>query len=299
MCFLGRNWSGLMARPITVGRRQAVNFMAGTFGLNRLVRLWSYIPPTLVLSILLAGSPAWFAGCGELEPMVEPEVVDLQLTVDTLKAQVRDSQRTMAELRAELDARRQELADTHVAKAQLEGRVREAERRVAEARHVISLQREELVAARAERERISRSSAQLHSQMRKLQKHLPKSDPMEQTNAEIAPSSAGPSAAKAQRTIETSAVVPSSEKVSAVPASMVGASSVRTGSADDIVRHASTKAVSVRAGDTLWSLARKYGVDVQELRTLNHLSDNRIAAGQAIWVPAPSTEKDHVSELAR
>src|SRR5689334_7862933 len=77
------------------------------------------------------------AGCGELEPMVEPEVADLQLTIDTLKTQVHDSQRTLTELRAELEARRQDLAEAQVAKAQLEGRVREAERRVAEARRVI------------------------------------------------------------------------------------------------------------------------------------------------------------------
>src|SRR5690348_17688987 len=72
--------------------------------------------------------------CGELEPMVEPEIVDLQLTLDTLKTQVRDAQRNLAEVRAELESRRQELADAQVARAQLEGRVREAERRVSEAR---------------------------------------------------------------------------------------------------------------------------------------------------------------------
>src|SRR5690242_2551506 len=76
-------------------------------------------------------------GCGELEPIVEPEIVDLQLTMDTLKTQVRDTQRNLAEVRAELESRRQELADAQVARAQLEGRVREAERRVGEARHII------------------------------------------------------------------------------------------------------------------------------------------------------------------
>jgi hypothetical protein len=69
---------------------------------------------------------ALFGGCGELEPMREPEVVDLQLTTDTLKASVRDAQRTVAELRADLEVRRSELAEAQVARAQLEGRVREA-----------------------------------------------------------------------------------------------------------------------------------------------------------------------------
>jgi hypothetical protein len=69
--------------------------------------------------------------------MREPEVVDHELTTDTLKVSVRDAQRTVAELRADLEARRRELAEAQVVQAQLEGRVREAERRVIEARQVI------------------------------------------------------------------------------------------------------------------------------------------------------------------
>src|SRR4029077_5942099 len=87
-----------------------------------------------------------FAGCGELEPMREPEVVELELTTDTLKSSVREAQRTVADLRADLEARRRELAEAQVARAQLEGRVREAERRVIEARHGEKLQGEKLVA---------------------------------------------------------------------------------------------------------------------------------------------------------
>src|SRR6185295_11937033 len=115
-----------------------------------------------------------FAGCGELEPMREPEVVELELTTDTLKSTVREAQRTVADLRADLEARRRELAEAQVARAQLEGRVREAERRVIEARQVIELQREELAAARTERERVFRSSLQLQSQMKQLRKQYSK-----------------------------------------------------------------------------------------------------------------------------
>jgi septal ring factor EnvC (AmiA/AmiB activator) len=67
----------------------------------------------------------WLVACSPLEPMIEPEVSDLQLTVDTLKTTIRDAQRTITELRAELDARRQELADVQIARAQMEGRLRE------------------------------------------------------------------------------------------------------------------------------------------------------------------------------
>src|SRR3712207_3773015 len=75
-------------------------------------------------------------GCSPLEPLAEPEVSDLQLTVDTLKTTIREGQRTIADLRQELEAQRQELADVQIARAQLDGRVREAERRLVEARQI-------------------------------------------------------------------------------------------------------------------------------------------------------------------
>src|SRR5512134_2716905 len=154
--------------------------------------------------------------CGELEPIVEPEIVDLQLTLDTLRTQVRDAQRNLAEVRAELESRRQELADAQVARAQLEGRVREAERRVAEARHVIELQREELIAARIERERVFRSSSQLQNQLRQLQKKAPKLRNPAGNDQDGVPAPAGAPMRKGQRAI----VVPSiSEVPSAGPQS--------------------------------------------------------------------------------
>src|SRR5574337_951079 len=114
------------------------------------------------MGILLLGMSA----CSPLEStiMEEPEMSDLQLMVDTLKTSLRDAQRTVAELRAEADARRQELADVQIVRAQLEGRIREAERRLTEARHVIDLQREELSSARSEREEVGRTRAALHNQ---------------------------------------------------------------------------------------------------------------------------------------
>ena len=123
------------------------------------------------IGILLLGMSA----CSPLEPIIiEPEMSDLQLTVDTLKASLRDAQRTVAELRAEVDARRLELADVQIARAQLEGRIREAERRLTEARHVIDLQRAELAYSRSKRERIARTRAALQNQLKQLTKALSK-----------------------------------------------------------------------------------------------------------------------------
>jgi len=47
----------------------------------------------------------------------------------------------------------------------------------------------------------------------------------------------------------------------------------------------------VHRGDTLWSIARRHGTSVQELKALNNLSGSRIAAGQVLVVPAPQQQQ--------
>ncbi|MBH0186871.1 MAG: hypothetical protein HP477_16040, partial [Nitrospira sp.] len=94
---------------------------------------WAYRTADLCRVALTGIVLGFFLGsvvaCSPLEPLDEPEFSDLQLTMDTLKTSLRDAQRTIAELRAEVESRRLELADLQIARAQLEGRVREAERR--------------------------------------------------------------------------------------------------------------------------------------------------------------------------
>jgi LysM repeat protein len=46
-----------------------------------------------------------------------------------------------------------------------------------------------------------------------------------------------------------------------------------------------TKYVFVNPGDTLWRIAQKYRVNLEHLRMLNQLTDNRIVIGQALWLP--------------
>lgn len=207
--------------------------------------------------------------------MAEPEVVDLQLTIDTLKTQVRDTQRTITELRTELDVRRRELSDAQVARAQLEGRVREAERRVAEAKQVIELQREELVAARAERERLSRSSLQLNSQLKRLQKHLSKSGLSKDGVQDVVPAFREGSGRKAQK----AAMV-------ATPAALMDTLADHDGTTGQLsYGEASSRTVFVKPGDTLWSLAKRHHVSLRQLREVNRLSDNTIEIGQALRIP--------------
>ena len=251
--------------------------------------------PTVRVAVLCAVgfASALLAGCGELEPMREPEVVDLELTTDTLKASVRDAQRTVAELRTDLEVRRRELAEAQVARAQLEGRVREAERRVIEARQVIELQREELAAARTERERVSRSSLSLQGQMKRLQKQLSKagiSGPAHD-GQEATPLSSSGAMRKGQKAMPVPAQrnQPSefleTPQMVATPAAVRQAPANREPSSEVEQQRTPTKSVSVKPGDTLWRIAQKYRVNVEHLRTLNQLTDNRIVIGQALWLP--------------
>ena len=250
------------------------------------------------LAICAIGMVALAAtACGELEPMVEPEIVDLQLTLDTLKTQVRDAQRNLAEVRAELESRRQELADAQVARAQLEGRVREAERRVTEARHVIELQREELIAARVERERVFRSSSQSQNQMKQFQKKVPKSG--NQSGGE-ASSESGASLQRSPKAVgmprsATPAINAQLDKVSATPAAL------RQGELSDEQRNQKipVRYISVKAGDTLWSISRKFRIGLNRLRSLNHLDGNQIEVGQALWVSEDRTTPVSAVQMAK
>ena len=227
---------------------------------------------------------ALFAGCGELEPMREPEVVDLELTTDTLKVSVRDAQRTVEQLRIDLEARRRELGEAQVARAQLEGRVREAERRVIEARQVIELQREELAAARTERERVFRSSLQLQGQMNRLQKQFSKTGKsgLAHDGQEAAPLPSSGVVRNSRRATQVSARRNQPSTFLETP-QMVTLSGERQ--ASEIERQRTpTRYVSVKPGDTLWSIGQKYRVSVEHLRMLNQLTDNRIVIGQALWL---------------
>lgn len=251
--------------------------------------------PTVRAGVLcvLGFASALFVGCGELEPMREPEVVDLELTTDTLKASVRDAQRMVTELRTDLETQRRDLADAQVSRAQLEGRVKEAERRVVEARQVIELQREELAAARKERTYVSRSNLQLQGQMRQLQKQLSRTGKLSPLHGgqEVVPLPSSDTLHEGQKAMRVPAQrnqpseSPEMPQIVAASVAMLPALANRETSPGVEEWMAPTKYVSVKPGDTLWRIARKYRVHLDHLRSLNRLTDNRIVIGQALWLP--------------
>lgn len=234
-----------------------------------------------------------FVGCGPLEPIVEQEVSDLQLTVDTLKTSLRDSQRTIAELRLELESRRQELADSQIARAQMDGRIREAERRLMEARHIIDLQREELTSSRTERQRVSQAGTALQNQLKQLQKQLAKMGKQFERGGEIGAAPANLSSTNtpqpAVRPVNLdSAHKPGAEKpwVAVAPADTLPSEANIDGGERPVAATDYPASLSVKPGDTLWSIAQRFHTTVQELMVANELADNRILIGQALRLPS-------------
>jgi nucleoid-associated protein YgaU len=240
--------------------------------------------------ILLAG------GCADLEPMEDPDVADYHLTIDTMRTAAREADRNLADLRLELDSQRQELSAALIARAQLEGRLREVERRLADARHIVELQREELAGMRAERERSSKHEVPQVPRSRQKSKRAPLADrpsmgqplpiPAEPPMGFQPPQDAEP--------ILPPSGLPEPQSSPAPPPVVPGppVSQLNGGTAATTLHRengldagAYVRSIAVQAGDTLWRLARRYGVDVEALRSLNGLSGNLIQVGQALMIP--------------
>lgn len=47
----------------------------------------------------------------------------------------------------------------------------------------------------------------------------------------------------------------------------------------------------VQSGDTLWAIARNFGVDLDSLTSLNGLNDSMIYAGQVLYLPTPNQQQ--------
>lgn len=249
----------------------------------------------LAASLWILGTGMAVTGaCSPLEPIREPEVSDLQLTVDTLKTSLRDAQRTIAELRTDGESRRRELAEVQIARAQLEGRVREAERRLVEARHVIDLQREELAGSRSERERTARTGAVLQNQLKQLQKQLSKmGKPASDTRgAGMVPADLSAPTGRRSGAAPAKFEQPASfeEQARAAAAPVIPAregSSIGRGATSSPAVTAPAR-VSVKLGDTLWSIAQRHRVSVRRLMAINRLPDEHILVGQALWLTEPA-----------
>lgn len=260
---------------------------------------WAYVSRSCWVRLLVVGFMLLAGGCADLEPMEDPDVTDYHLTIDTMRTAAREADRNLADLRLELDSQRQELSAALIARAQLEGRLREVERRLADARHIVELQREELAAMRAERERSSKHEVPPVPRSRQKSKRaapadrpsmgqvvpnvpIPPEPPMDsQPHQDAEPVPSPPASPEPQSLPVPPPVAP------VPPVSQLSGATVPTAQRRDngLDAGAYVRSIAVQAGDTLWRLARRYGVDVEALRSLNGLSGNLIQVGQALMIP--------------
>ena len=283
MCFQGPSSWVPMEFPTTNGNgmntviQQHIPVRGMTLGL----RVGCWMASALIV-------PLW-GGCAQLGPIAEPAHSDVQAAADSLKMAVREAQRTAADLRAELEEQRKDLADAQVARAQLQGMLRETERRLEDARQIIELQREELASARVERERVAQTVRPLHSRLRQSTSVVPYQGKIAALGAdEVMPASTS---------LREKAVVwpPPHEEEFAPPAAPVEAEGRSTpaesrpgpASMPEVVSVAPIRTVLIQDGDTLWRLSRRHKVSLEALRLLNGLPNNLIVTGRTLRLPEP------------
>jgi len=293
MSFRGLILSVPTAFPTTNGK--AMNIMIHpTIQKRRLgfgFRCWCW-----VVALLL---PYGSTGCARVTPLSEPTPTDLQVTADSLKAAVREAQRTAAELRTELDEQRKELADAQVARAQLQGMLQETERRLADARQIIDLQREELSAARTERERVAQAVQPPHHPTRQSTKaglsrgkslsSIPEG--IAETLPKIESATEHPPAM--DETPASSQTFLSEAEAGTIVAPVAQSTALSTPTGEPHV-----KTIVVRNGDTLWTIARRHKVGVNALRSLNGVSGDLIMVGRTLRVPEPKRQQAAIQPVS-
>lgn len=282
MCFPGLILSVPTGFPTTNGK--AMHIMMYPTNHRRRAgngfRGWCWIAGMLVVS--------FSTGCARVTPVSEPTPTDLQVTADSLKAAVREAQRTASELRTELDAQRKELADAQVARAQLQGMLQETERRLADARQIIDLQREELAAARSDRERV----AQAIQPSQGLAQQSTTAGVSRRKRLSSAPDGiAKTSTGRDVHVDQSAAAIEQGGSLNALPLeSQTGGLVLPPALPDSAATPAGespVRTVVVRSGDTLWAIAKRHKIGMNALRALNGLSGDRILIGRTLRLPEP------------
>ena len=47
---------------------------------------------------------------------------------------------------------------------------------------------------------------------------------------------------------------------------------------------------TVKSGDTLWSIARRYGLTINQIKEVNNLKNNTLSIGELLYIPSKETE---------
>lgn len=206
------------------------------------------------------------------------------------KAESLQAQRTILDLRAEIQGLQRDLGTARAAQAKLEGELREAQRRMMETERTAEARRGELTRTREERDRLAQAGFALQGQLVELGQ-------LRQQAAEAGRDQTRLQALETaieRQTKEMAELKAMLQRISAPPkpkpsgAGPPGATSKGTPGRTTVASEFAVpvlRTVTVERGDTLWALARKYRVSLAELKALNNLATDLIVPGQELVLP--------------
>ena len=232
------------------------------------------------------------AGCAASGPTVK----DYQVITQALQVDARQAQRTITELEMQQQALQHDLGEARTAKARLEGDLLDAERRLLEARHIVDLQRGELALAAEKREGLVQSSREVQAQMQakstevdRLRQQMidEQSERLRLQTMDEAFARQANEMAELKAAVRESLRGPGLKKSRLNPAASRPSALLTPVAVDDQPAQLS-RMVRVRRGDSLWALARSYGVSLDELITVNRLTTDLIIPGQKLLIPSPA-----------
>ncbi len=229
-----------------------------------------------------------------------PTIKDYQLMTQALQAEVRQAQRTITDLEAQWQALQRDLGEARTVKARLEGDMLNAERRLLEARHIVELQREELSRATAERQRVTQNAREEHVSLQaQLQAQLTEISRLNQQVADAQTERARLQTmddliarqvnemAELKAAIQEALRRPVLKPAENIPPAFRPSAIVIPAAAYSDPSALFSKSVIVRRGDSLWVLARRYGISLDDLITVNGLKSDLIIPGQKLRLPDP------------
>jgi TolA-binding protein len=226
---------------------------------------------------MLLASGVLLAGCGSLGTK------DYMVINEALKEESLQAQRAAANLHVDVQTLQQQLGSMRAAQARLQGDFQDADRRLAEAQRVADLQREDVNRAKAERDQALQASRQLQGQLSELERLRQQVADAEREQKRIRTLQA--SIKKLTKEVANLNTALRDSLARSKPAPAVSTQEpVDTSPAEAMNR---PRSIIIKAGDTLYSLAKKYAVALTELKILNRLTTDLILVGQALILPEP------------
>lgn len=223
----------------------------------------------------------WLAACLLLTGCASLSAHDYTVMQEALKEEASQAQRIAANLHAQVQTLQEQLGAARAAQARHQGELLDSERRVIEAQRVAELKRDELAKAKEDREQLAIVSNKLQAQVTELERLRQRVVDANREQKRIKMLQA--SIKKLMEEVATLNMTVRDSLGKARP-SAVSAEPVDARPAEPMPP---LRSLIVRAGDTLFSIARKYAVALEDLKNHNGLTTDRILVGQVLVVPDP------------